>query len=206
MRARHMTSHPDTAVIVIDMQNDFCAEGGYIETAIGRDAAPCRAIVPAVKALVTTARAADIPVIWIGARYGAELIHPVFRRKQLQNSEAVCCADGSWGIEFFGVEPEGDEQVLYKTTFSAFIETGLAEDLRSRGITRLIFAGVQTNVCVDHSVRDAFAYGFECLIPADCVASHAPQLHDASLTTLGLLYAEVTDLATVTASLTSVEA
>jgi ureidoacrylate peracid hydrolase len=56
-----------TALLVVDMQNDFCAEGGYIETVVGKNAAACRAVAAPIMALVGAARAAAVPVIWVRA-------------------------------------------------------------------------------------------------------------------------------------------
>ena len=58
-----------TALLVIDMQNDFCAEGGYVESVVGKNAEACRAVAQPIMALVADARAASVPVYWIKANY-----------------------------------------------------------------------------------------------------------------------------------------
>jgi len=188
-----MTSPRDTALLISDMQNDFCARGGCVEAAIGRDATPCRAIVPAVEALAKVARGARVPVIRVRARYGLEHIQPAMRRKQLQNAVAVCCADGCWGIDYFELQPAPGDVKIFETSFSAFNGSDLADRLERQGISRLAFAGVQTNVCVENSLRDALCMGFDCALPDDCVSSHALHLHEASQAK-GMLYADRTTL------------
>jgi ureidoacrylate peracid hydrolase len=105
---------------------------------------------------------------------------------------------GTWGAEFFGVAPAADEAVYEKTCVSAFMGTPLDRELRARGIRTLVFSGVQTNVCVDTSVRDAASLGFYVAIASDCVASHTKTLHDASLATLGFLFGDVLPSAEIT--------
>lgn len=188
------------ALLVIDMQNDFCHAEGYVEQVVGKDASPCRAIVPDVNALVALAREASVPVIWVAATYDPDAIPATMRDRQLRLSPEVCCAAGSWGAEFFGLTPVEGDTVLWKHTYSAFLDTSLEDRLRDAGVTDLLVAGVQTNVCIDHTVRDAFARGFRCTLVRDCLASHSPALHDASLQTLGLLYADIVALSDLSPS------
>jgi ureidoacrylate peracid hydrolase len=181
-----------TAILVIDMQNDFCAKGGYVEVGTGLDAAPCRAVVDPINELVASGRAAGVPVIWVKADYSWDKVPPGMRAKALaRGTKTLFACSGTWGGEFFGVSPATDELVVEKHTFSAFMGTPLDRQLRALGIRTLVFCGVQTNVCVDSSVRDAAALGFYTVIASDCVASHTQALHDASLKTLGFLFGDV---------------
>lgn len=191
LRDRLDTRH--TGLLVIDMQNDFCAEGGYIENVVGLDASPCRAIVKPIEELVLAAREHDVPVIWVAARYGVADIAANMRSKQLDISDEVCCEEGSWGAEHFGVQPGQGERIFLKHSYSAFTRTSLKEYAAENGIRTFIFAGVQTNVCVENSVRDAFCHGFYCVVAEDCVASHTRSLHDASMLNVRLLYGDVLD-------------
>ncbi len=193
LRQRLLPKH--CALLAIDMQNDFCAQGGYVETVVGKDAAACRAVVPAIEALAEDARTLSIPVFWVTADYTPETIPASMRVKQLEKGEAACCARGSWGAEFFGVSQKPADRIVVKHTYSAFRDTPLAEDLRAAGVRTIIFAGVQTNVCVDNSVRDAFCLGFHCVVVEDCVASHTQPLHEAALTNIRFLYGDVIDKA-----------
>ena len=179
------------ALVVIDMQNDFCAQDGYVEKVVGKDARACRAIVEPVNELISAARKIAVPVIWVAARYGVEQIPANMREKQLQVSDAVCCAEESWGADFFGVFPADGDKVFFKHTYSAFVGTGLADYLADKKICTLVFVGVQTNVYIENSVRDAFCAGFYCVVVKDCVASHTQTLHDATLLNTRFLYGDV---------------
>ncbi len=181
-----------TAVLVIDMQNDFCAPGGYVEVGTGLDAGPCRAMVAPINDLVSKARAVGAPVIWVKADYAWDKVPPGMRAKAMaRGATTLFACSGTWGGDFFEVEPAADELVIEKTSFSAFMGTNLDRHLRARGIRTVVFCGVQTNVCVDSSARDAQALGFYVAIASDCVASHTLALHDATLKTLGFLFGDV---------------
>ncbi len=181
-----------TALLVIDMQNDFCAEGGYIEAVVGKNAAACRAVAAPVMALVDAARAGGVPVFWVRADYRLEKLPASMAvRFGAQGNGRICCAPGTWGAAFHGVVPAPGEPLIDKHCYSAFIGTGLAERLAARGIRTLVFAGVQTNVCVETSLRDAYSLGFNVAVPADCVASHTAELHEATLKNVRFLFGDV---------------
>jgi ureidoacrylate peracid hydrolase len=188
----------NAALLVIDMQNDFCAEEGYIEKAVGRDASACRAIAARVMTLVDAARAASVPVLWVCANYAPEFVAPHFLLKQRERAiETVCCAPESWGAAFYGVSARPDEPVVEKHTYSAFVKTALDGLLRARGVRSLIFTGVQTNVCVESSVRDAAALGYHIVVAEDAVASHTRELHDATLANVRIFFGDVVPAQTI---------
>jgi ureidoacrylate peracid hydrolase len=181
-----------TALLVIDMQNDFCAEGGYIEAVVGKNAAACRAVAAPIMDLVRAARAGGVPVFWVRADYRLEkLPASMAARFAAQGNGRICCEPGSWGADFHGVAPAPGETIIDKHCYSAFIGTGLAERLGARGIRTLVFAGVQTNVCVETSLRDAYSLGFHVVAAADCVASHTAELHEATLKNVRFLFGDV---------------
>lgn len=181
-----------TALLVIDLQNDFVAEGGYIEKVVGRSTAACRTILPAVAALIEAAREAKVPVIWVVADYSHDKIPvPAQARLARQGWTEVCCAPGSWGHDFAGPRPQAGETVITKHSFSSFHETALEAELRRRGIETLVIAGVQTNACVDYAIREGFVRGFYIAVPEDCVAAHMPDLHAATLNATRFLFGDV---------------
>jgi ureidoacrylate peracid hydrolase len=105
----------------------------------------------------------------------------------------VCCGTGSWGGEFYGVSSAPGEAVIEKSSYSAFAGTEVERQLRERGIRTIVFAGVQTNVCVESSLRDAVCKGFYAVLASDCVASHTPPLHEATLKNVQFLFGDVMD-------------
>ena len=188
-----------SAVLVIDMQNDFCAKDGYVETVVGKDVSACRAVVKPIMDLVGNARKAAVPVFWIKANYDADKIPVGMLAKQRERSTAICCGSGSWGGEFFEVAPQPGEAVIEKHCYSAFRGTDLDTRLRALSIRTVVLAGVQTNVCVETSLRDAVCVGFHAVIAADCVASHTPPLHEATLANTRFLFGDVLNRAEIAA-------
>jgi len=184
------------AVLVVDMQNDFCAAGGYIERVIKRDLAACQQVAKPVNELVAAARAARIPVIWLRANYARDLIPEPMRAKlERQNIAETCCAPGSWGADWFAVAPGPGETVIEKHCYSGFMGTDLNVRLKALGIRTLVFCGVQTQVCVESTLRDAHSLGYYCVVPEDCVASHTLPAHAATLASVKFLFGEVSTLA-----------
>lgn len=184
----------ETALLVIDMQNDFCAPGGYIDSVMKRDVTAAQGICATLQRLVDSARSAGIPVIWIGADYSPERIPAGMQRKLSQRGiTQVCCAPGSWGAQWFCVEPNDGETVIIKHNYCGFSGTNLHKQLQQMGIRTLVATGVQTQICVESTVREGHALGYHCVVPRDAVASHTPPLHDASLTNIQFLFGEVCD-------------
>lgn len=194
--ARLAPSH--TAVVVIDMQHDFCAEEGYVERVVGRSTLACREMVPRLNEFLEACRATGVPLVWVRAIYDHDKLPVGMLVKQRANGSDVCCAKGSAGAEFYGVTNNPEEPVFDKHSYSAFVGTGLGDWLRAEGIRSLIFTGVQTNVCVETSLRDAVCNGFYAAIARDCVASHSPPLHEATLANVGALFGDVVDATEIT--------
>jgi ureidoacrylate peracid hydrolase len=186
-----------TAVMVIDMQNDFCAEQGYVERVVGKETSACRAVVPAIMDLVTAARSRRIPVFWIKANYDPDRLPEGMLVKQREKSAEICCGTGSWGHEFYGVTAADREPVIEKSCYSAFVGTEVEKELRERGVRTVVFAGVQTNVCVESSLRDAVCRGFYVVLASDCSASHTQPLHEATLDNVRFLMGDVIDRAAI---------
>ena len=180
------------ALVVIDMQNDFCAPGGYIDQVMGKDVSGAAAVVPVIDGLVKLARQAGVPVVWVGSDYSTDKIPASMRRKLLMRGiTAECCKPGTWGAQWFGLAPEPEEPVVIKHSYAGFTGTVLEAVLRDMGAQTLVFAGVQTQVCVESTVREAHAKGYTAVVVRDGVGSHSPALHDASLTNVQFLFGEV---------------
>lgn len=183
-----------TAVIVVDMQNDFCAEGGYIDNTQNADMSPNRDLARRLDGLLGDARRAGVAVVWIKAIYDHDKLPVPMLSKMLEKGKgAVCCASDSWGAEFYGVAPLDDEPVIEKHCYSAFHETGLHDLLQARGIRTLVMTGVATNVCVESTLRAGFFHGYYIVMPPDCVGSANAALHEATITSVDLIFGHVPD-------------
>jgi ureidoacrylate peracid hydrolase len=180
------------ALLVVDMQNDFCAPGGYIDKIMGKDVSAAAVILPVVNELVAQAREAHVPVLWLRADYSHDSIPDSMAVKLAQRGiQAECCKSGTWGFEWYGVQPQTGEPVVTKHTYSGFIGTGLQQILAPLARQTLVFAGVQTQVCVESTLRDAHSHGYFCVAAQDAVGSHTPALHAATLDNVRFLFGDV---------------
>ena len=184
-----------TAVLVVDMQNDFCAEGGYLQRKYGLDPATSVPVAQRIMALVQAARETGALVVWITAIYDDEFLSAAHRARTraLSGGETIC-ASGSWGAAFYaGVQPLPAEPVIEKHRYSAFHGTDLGALLASRGIGTLLITGVSTNVCVDSTLRDGFFAGYHVVLPQDCVSAGDDAAQAATLQTVANNFGFVTD-------------
>jgi len=184
-----------TAVLVVDMQNDFCAEGGYLHRTYGIDTKTREELAGNVMALVEAARRSGAPVMWIAAVFDPHYLCQSYRAWALHRRRGeVICAEGTWGAEFYDhVKPASGEPVIEKHHYSAFYDTDLSRQLKARSIKTLIVTGVATNVCVDSTLRDGFFEGFHVVVPRDCVTADDVSLHEAALRTFERYFGYVTD-------------
>ena len=174
-----------SALLLIDMQNDFCTPG-YGAEAAGRDIGPARAIIPSLQRLLHAARQAGVAVAHIafwtlpdhGSDSGSWLTQ---RRKSTFSSERLCLADTP-GAQFVGdLTPLPGEYQVHKHRYSAFTGTSLELLLRSRGVKTVIVCGVSTNACIESTFRAAFDLGYYVVVPVDGCASWDRALHEAAL-------------------------
>ena len=199
--------HPGrTALLVIDMQRDFCALGGYADQA-GMDVSRLRAPIPAIQALLDRARGLGMLVVHTREGHRPDLSDlPEPKRRRAEATGAPIGSVGPLGRLLvrgeFGhdlideLQPRAGEPVIDKPGYGAFAHTDLELILRRRGIERLILTGVTTEVCVSSTLRQAIDLGFDCLSVSDACASSDPQLHAAALAMIeveGGLFGSVTD-------------
>lgn len=181
-----------TAILVVDMQNDFCAEGGYLHEVRGADMSGNAALAERIMALVRAGRDASAMVVWIKANYEHRYLSgQALAKLEEMGGDRVCCEGGAWGWEFFAVAPLAEELVIEKHTYSAFHGTDLDRILRFNGVRTLVVTGVATHVCVESTLRDGYFNGYYTVMPEDCVASYARDLHEASLRNVRSLFGEV---------------
>ncbi len=196
-----------TAVVVVDMQNDFCAEDGYLHKNLGVDMSGNIPLAGRIMDLVGAARAAGSMVVWIKANYEPRYLSgQALSKLQQKQISTICCEGGTWGWDFFGVEAEADEWVIEKHTYSGFHGTELDRVLRFRGIRTLVMTGVATNVCVESTLRDGYFNGYYIVMPEDCVDSAARDLHDATLMNVRMHFGDVVGTGAEIAAMWSMDA
>lgn len=182
------------AVIVIDMQNAFCAPGGSVGRK-GQDTSMCREMAPNLLRFLADARQASVPIVWIRLSLDPTFeTTPNYVEQRSRRGSPIVCDPGSYDEAFIeGFGPAPGEHLITKCRYNAFFGTNLDTVLRSLGRQSLIVTGVGTNVCVESTVRDGFMRGYYIIIPRDCVATSNRDLHRNSLESMDRYFGEVTD-------------
>lgn len=180
-----------TALLVIDMQNDFCAPGGY-GALMGYDVSLTRAPIEPIRRVLDAAREAGLTIIHTREGHRPDLSD--CPANKLDHSKLMGAGIGDMGplgrILVRGekghaiideLQPIPGETVLDKPGKGSFYQTDLDLILKNRGITHLLFSGVTTDVCVHTTLRDANDRGFRCLLLEDCCGAFDPMLHQAAV-------------------------
>jgi ureidoacrylate peracid hydrolase len=197
-----------TAVIVVDMQNDFGSQRGIFDHA-GIDISAIRKTIDPTRKVLAVARSAGMKIIYLKMGFrpdlsdlGVEDSPNRMRHLRFGVGQACAAPDGregrflirdTWNTDIVAeLTPEPGDFVVYKHRFSGFYETELDDVLRGLGIRNLIFTGCTTSVCVDSTIRDAMFRDYRCVLLADCVAEPigadlARSNHEASLLTVQAL-------------------
>ncbi|MCK9508250.1 MAG: cysteine hydrolase [Pigmentiphaga sp.] len=168
----------NSALLVIDIQNDFCHEQGYMRQAKGFDLSYIPGVIQGLETSLAAARQTGIPVIWIRSFYDFKYLLPSQQRKR---GEEGCCLEGSWGADFFHFTPADHDPIVTKHVYSGFHQTDLHAVLQARGIKTLLLTGVATNVCVDSTLRDGFFLGYDIVLVEDAVGSNSAPGHQGTL-------------------------
>ncbi|MFE7135774.1 cysteine hydrolase family protein [Streptomyces sp. NPDC057638] len=176
-----------TALLVVDVQNDFCAGPAAAARFGGDPAALVRAVDGTVRA-VAAARRRGVEVVFVRFVGDPVFQGPSWRSRDRDRGRPPKCLEGTWGAGFHRVAPAPGEAVVTKrAVFDAFLGTDLEERLRRREIGHLVFTGLFADVCVDSSARTAFQKGFHITVLTDCTtALHLPT--DAILGLMRALY------------------
>ena len=186
----------DTALLVIDMQRDFCSPKGYAAQA-GLDVARLAGPIEHILRLLEAARRAGMLVVHTREGHRPDLSDcPVEKmRRSLQAGAPIGSAGpmgrllirGEYGHDFIDeLQPATGELVIDKPGYGAFYQTDLALVLSSRRISQLILCGVTTEVCVHSTLREAVDRGYACVTVADATAASDPALQAPALAMIGV--------------------
>ncbi len=187
------------ALIVVDVQNDFCSEEGFFGTE-GYDLEHIRAAVPRIANLIDYARAAGVKAVFIRSTYDPHHLNDPMRERNVRRGLTKSrCTTGAWGTELYTVSPIEGEPVVTKHRYSAFQGTDLHIILRSWGIRTLIMTGVTTNVCVESTAREGYFLDHYIVFVDDCTATTnedrkdltSEEIHRWTLTNIELTFGVV---------------
>lgn len=175
-----------TALIVIDMQNDFllddapiCCDGGIN-------------IVKNIKILAEYFRKNNRPVIFTQEEHRKQKVDFGL---ELEYEEPEHCIEGTYGVDFYRyLKPLENDYLIKKRRYSAFFATDLDLLLRGLNVNTLILTGVATDVCVRATAQDAQQLGYYVIVPPECVAGTSLTAHEAALSNIKYIWGKIVSL------------
>ena len=187
-RLRSKLNPETTALIIIDMQKDFCCEGGSFHRR-GFDIRPAQRLAKRLNSFLKEARKVLKHIIHLKMMKIPELASPVvdelYGRINIDRSLDPAFA------EPYEVIPQHGDVIIPKYKYSGFVSTYLDQFLRSKNIDTLIITGVATNVCVESTARDGFMREYFIVIPSDLTEGTSTEVKKWSLLSLDMFFGEV---------------
>lgn len=164
-----------TALIVVDMQNDFVTPGGALVVA------EAAGTVPVIQRLLARARAAGARVFFTQDTHGpGDPEFPIWGEHVLE---------GTWGWQIVdALAPAPGERVIRKLRYDGFFGTSLDHELRLAGVAHVIICGTVANICVLHTAGSAALRGYRVVVPIDAISALAPFDMEAARRQIAFLY------------------
>lgn len=199
-----------SALIVVDMQNAYASQGGYLDLA-GFDVSATRPVIDKINVAVAAAREAGMTIIWFQNGWDSDYVeaggpgspnwHKSNALKTMRSRpelQGKLLAKGGWDYELVeALEPQPGDIVLPKPRYSGFFNTPLDSILRSRNIRHLVFTGIATNVCVESTLRDGFFLEYFGVVLSDATHQAGPPFaQQAALFNIETFFGWVSDVAT----------
>jgi nicotinamidase-related amidase len=178
-----------TAILIIDMQNDFCHPDGWLAH-IGVDVNPAREPIAPLQRFLPALRSQQVPIIWVNWGNRPDLLNISAASRHVYNptgtgiglgdplpkNQAPVLTAGSWAAAIVDeLEHPSEDVYIDKYRMSGFWDTPLDSILRNLGKTTLFFAGVNADQCVMATLQDANFLGYDCLLIKDCTATTSPE-------------------------------
>jgi len=172
----------ETAVIVLDIQNDFCSSDGAFQKVLGRDPSAIQKMVKRLAGFIEDARNAGCKIIFSKMINGED--SPANLRERLTsgmeskaNEWPFGLERGSWGSELYQLKPQGDDVIIEKLYFDFFSSPELKQKLESYGIQNVIICGVYMEMCVLATASRGFSEGYRVVIPEDLTETAPENQH-----------------------------
>lgn len=183
------------------MQNGFVSKGGSYDL-MGLNVSKYSEVVPTLKRLLEFCRKIKLPIFYSQAvreESGIDLLTRSHRILPKSREERIkrrpICIRGSWDAEIVNeLKPSLDDHVVIKRRDSVFQDTEVEVWLRSLGIDSIIFSGIDTSICVESSLRDAFNHGYDIVLISDATASNNLDHYNSTLDNIRNYYGLVMNL------------
>jgi len=183
------------------MQNGFVSKGGSYDL-MGLNVSRYNEVVPHLKRLIAICRTIKVPIFYSQAvreESGIDLLTRSHRILPKSREERIkkrpICIRGSWDAEIVEeLKPSLDDHVVIKRRDSVFQDTEVEVWLRSLGIDSIIFSGIDTSICVESSLRDAFNHGYDVVLISDATASNNLDHYNSTLDNIRNYYGLVMNL------------
>lgn len=171
-----------TALIVVDVQNDFCHDKGVFGKDRGANLDQVQQAVNNLSTLIGKCRELEIPIIFIQTIHSPWTNSRSWLKRMKGAAEKMrVCPPNEFGSQFYIVKPEENDCIVIKHRYSAFVGTDLNLILRSKGIENVLVTGVATNVCVETTARDAYNLDYNVFFVEDCCGAYDRAEHEATL-------------------------
>jgi ureidoacrylate peracid hydrolase len=186
-----------TALLMVDMQNDFVHDEGIFVQEWEKTNEWIKPIIPQCCSLLTAAREVQIATIHL------RVVNDLLRNPASWHNfwgPPSCVVEGTWGAEFVDeLKPHEDEVVITKYTYDGFVDTQLDSVLKKLGIKTLVFAGIDSDVCVRDTAAHGFALGYTPVFIADALAADNEIAHAGVLQSFAEHYGNVVSTKEITA-------
>ncbi len=177
-----------TAIVVVDMQKDYCVPGGIIDL-MGYDVSGSASLAKRMNPFLDDVRHLVELTVFVRTEMPAELrsraLSEQYARTSLKREITPDLLD------WYGVRPADEDVVVTKQRYSPFVDTAFPAVLRGARIETLVITGVTTEMCVESTVRDAFMRDFSVVVASDCTQGSTRQRHDYSLKLMDIYFAHV---------------
>jgi ureidoacrylate peracid hydrolase len=190
--------NPDvTALLVIDLQNDFCSPAGLMAS-VGKDVSMMDKLIDKTKQFVGVCEDVGIPVFYMQQIYDRTKLTDLQKEQFDLDDKLIICDINGDGHKFYKLNPPVD-RVFPKYTYDTFSNPNVVRELAERGIKTLIVTGVSTQVCVETAIRNGFDMGYKIVVPHDLVAttSKTPGTQERTLHLVERTYGVVSDSAEI---------
>jgi ureidoacrylate peracid hydrolase len=166
------------ALMVIDVQNGFVSKGGSYDQ-LGMNVSRYQHVISQISELIRLCRSVNIPIFYTQAvreKSGIDILTNTHRILPKSREERIrtkpICVIGTWDADIVDeIKPSTMDHVVIKRRDSAFQDTEIGVWLKSIGIDTLVFCGIDTSICVEASLRDAFNNGYDVILISDATAS-----------------------------------